>query len=141
MMYQGTINIGMHVGDGTERINALQCFNALTSEGVIVSGGYNDVCIAQSDSEPTFVASVTFPDATDWFVVCAELRQEAIALLVKGEGDAFAGTLVGPKAEAWGPFDASMFFTNSGRRLSDVLPRAVPPFTLGVICDMPEGDQ
>lgn len=138
MMYHGTINIGLHVGDGTEKITALECVDALNAEGVIVIG---DVRVVQSDSEPTFVAAVAFPDTTDWFGVCAELRQEAIGLLLKGEDNSFAGMLVGPKAEAWGPFDASMFFTSTGKRLSDVLPRAVPPFTLDVICDMPEGDQ
>lgn len=138
MLYQGTINIGLNVGDGTEKITVIECIDALRNEGVIVIG---DVRVVQSDSEPTFVASITFPDATDWFNVCAELRQEAIGLLLKGEDNSFAGMLVGPKAEAWGPFDASMFFTSTGKRLSDVLPRAVPPFTLDVICDMPEDNQ
>ncbi len=118
-MIEATINIGLHIGDGRRKITALQCVDALNAEGVIVRG---DVKVLKGDDEPTLTAGVVFPTDTDWGAVCAELGQEAIALLTRGHvGGAHAGVLVGPKAEDWGPFDPARFFLSSGRRLSDVL--------------------
>ena len=129
------LNIGMDRNDGEANTDGLLMLSLLNA-GLLHEG---EVAYVQSDTERTAVLQYEQePTTFQLEYLCELLGQEAIALYSE---KANTGVLVGPKAEEWGPFDASMFFTSTGKRLSDVLPRAVPPFTLGVICDMPEGDQ
>jgi hypothetical protein len=71
-----------------------------------------DSAIRQSDSEPTLVLLIQ-GQLTDWEAtkLALECDQDCIAQL---DGD--VGSLHGPKAVEWGPFDPKQFLLISGQR-------------------------
>lgn len=63
--------------------------------------------------EPTLVLALEDALTTEEYgALCDWLHQEAIAVLT-AEG----GKLYGPKAQAWGPFDGSLFLSLNGKPL------------------------
>jgi hypothetical protein len=73
--------------------------------------------VLRSDTEPTLIALVEIKpghlgDAA--FQVCDQLGQDCIAVV---ETETREGSLIGPRAAAWGTFNPSYFLTMSGRRL------------------------
>lgn len=72
-----------------------------------------------SDTEQTLVVrGVADRDLLQVRRVGAALLQDCIAVWNIEDQE---GLLVGPKAEAWGPFDPAKFIVQGGGRLSDVL--------------------
>ena len=78
--------------------------------------------LLESDTEPTLVAEVATGFATTLTVlrllhrVAEELDQDCIAVYRELTG----GALIGPRADAWGPFNPEYFLLLDGRRLSEV---------------------
>lgn len=72
-----------------------------------------------SDTEKTLVVrGVADRNLYQVARLCHRLRQDCIAVWSIEDQE---GLLVGPKAEAWGPFDPAKFIVLGGGRLSDVL--------------------
>lgn len=103
-MYQVKLNIGLNVTG--EAI-------ALSNEGVVAAAikvfapHHMRIHVKMSSTEPTAVVQIktaAAPTKENITILCRMLRQEAIAGRVDGEGFLF-----GPKAEAWGPFNAEFF--------------------------------
>jgi len=119
------LNIGLNVA-GQPPLSVNEALAALKAERISV------MAYAQhnSASEPTLVAQVLLPQAPDTRHAASEgdfgalnrvslrLKQEAIAFWLP---DARVGSLVGPEAAKWGPFNPEYFLTLDGRKLSDVL--------------------
>jgi len=79
-----------------------------------------DYTIVPSDTEPTFVARVTYLRDGQSFLfalhrAARDLGQDAIAVWSPHRQ---RGALFGPRAAAWGPFDATRFLLLDGSRLS-----------------------
>ena len=72
-----------------------------------------------SKTETTLVAVIRYDHRTDSQLedICALLAQDCVAIYTLLDG----GKLIGPKAEAWGPFDPAQFILPSGKLLSEVL--------------------
>ena len=94
------VNIGLYKGRTTERIPADEVVKAIKEIGGFVEAGR----VAQSSTEPTFVASVRGLSDADVYKLAKIFEQEAIA--VKDEN---GGRLIGPKAHLWGSFNEEYF--------------------------------
>jgi hypothetical protein len=93
---------------------------ALATLAVIAGVAPIAATVQQSDSEPTLVAELRQPlTATAAYAVAQHLGQDAIAVF-----DGRDGSLIGPNAAAWGPFDPSFFLNLDGSRLTAPLPLA-----------------
>lgn len=98
------INIGLLTNDGWLKVSEVE--QALEVYGVTVLE--SRVVIADSVmEEDTFVARVSGFSYDKIFKIAQTLRQDCIAVQFEGG----KGVLIGPKAEAWGIFDASRFLT------------------------------
>lgn len=88
----------------------------LASEDILIADG----TIVDSDTEPTFVARVTYlRDGLSFkhalMRVAHDLGQDAIAIWSPLRR---RGGLFGPNTQAWGAFDDTRFFMLDGSRLS-----------------------
>ncbi len=115
-MQPALLNVGLNVGD-VLTLSPLEVLSALwraaLQEGVEVL----EARVHDSSSEPTLVARLSHPLSTQTLNdLSVTLRQDAVAQWAAGRG-----TLAGPKADLWGPFDPDFFVTLDGRRLSDAL--------------------
>ena len=105
------INIGLHRNDG-----------GMVDVARLLRGGMLDRLITKahvyvSDTEPTLVACLACDAQRAQLVadiVCANHAQDAVAFW---DAATNAGHLVGPKAEAWGPFNPAYFIMMDGRRM------------------------
>jgi len=113
-----TINIGLHVNGRRNTKSAVvnQAFEtarALRALGLKVVRAR----VVHSNTEPTYVALVTNGVSNnDLIYLCDRLEQDAIAAYY----ETGVGTLVGPKAEEWGPFNPEYFLTIDGLPLASV---------------------
>lgn len=111
-----TLNIGL-AREGKPNLTADEVLDALKTAGLLV--GQNT--IVQSDTEPTLVVevwmdpSVLIPAGAAVYQVAVALDQDCIAARISWNGQ---GRLIGPRAAAWGAFDARFFFTLDGNRLA-----------------------
>lgn len=100
------LNIGLHIGDGTEKLKPEVVLEALKSRGLNVKRFE----IAQSKTEPTLIAELDRPlSEVEGKEIAVALRQDAIAQSLPGN----VGALYGPKAEEWGPFNPEFFLKPS----------------------------
>lgn len=119
------INIGLNVA-GQPPLSLREALAVLMAERISVMAYAEH----QSATEPTLVAHVILPQAPDTRHPASEgdltalarvalrLKQDAIAVWLP---DAQDGTLVGPDAAKWGPFNPEFFLALDGRKLSAVL--------------------
>jgi len=114
-MIEAIINIGLRVDATGEVLSIDDVLDACRKCGVIVTG---KPVVVESDSEPTLVTSIAAPAQPDLYDLAEELRQDCVSIY---DSRNWRGRLIGPMADAWGPFDPSKFVTSTGRRLSDVL--------------------
>ncbi len=111
------INIGLNTADGAITPEEAR-ERLLANEFSIVRDA-----VLESDTEPTLVAEVTtwaaypFTALQLLYQVAEELNQDCIAVYRVGT---LGGALVGPRADAWGPFNPEYFLLLDGRRLSEV---------------------
>lgn len=120
-----TLNIGLAVGNAGHLNSVAHTVQALERTGLVLDA----LRILTSDTEPTVVAEVHVPTehwgprSTHEVIhgLAVTLGQQAIAAYGPLVG---WGANIGPQAREWGAFDASLFFTLAGRRLSEVLPLA-----------------
>lgn len=81
--------------------------------------------VVQSDTEPTLVVEASLdplpgnaPKAS-FYGVAEDLKQDCIAAVAWDAATAqYRGALIGPRAEAWGKFDPTLFFRLDGSRLA-----------------------
>lgn len=112
-----TLNIGLNTTDGAITIEEAR--KTLRAYGFSILRE----ALLESDTEPTLVAEVTTGFATTLAVlqllyqVSEELEQDCIAVYHELTG---AGTLIGPRAAEWGPFNPEYFLLLDGRRLAEV---------------------
>lgn len=110
------LNIGLNTTDGAITIEEAR--KTLRAYGFSILRE----ALLESDTEPTLVAEVATGFATTLTVlqllyqVSEELKQDCIAVYRELTG----GALVGPRADAWGPFNPEYFLLLDGRRLSEV---------------------
>jgi len=110
---KATLNIGRGVEINGIRVKLLgvgDIVGALEQLGEILSINQH-----QSDSEPTIVAVIDSVGdiASAVEQLCVTLQQDAIPYVQEGHGN-----MVGPKAEAWGPFNPEYYITPDGTRLA-----------------------
>lgn len=109
------LNIGLNSASGV--IPAEQARKVLRAYGFSILRE----ALLESDTEPTLVVEVSTGFATTLAVlqllyqVSEELKQDCIAVYRGLTG----GALVGPRADAWGPFNPEYFLLLDGRRLSE----------------------
>ena len=111
------LNIGLNTTDGAITIEE--------ARQVLAAYGFSILreALLESDTEPTLVAEVATWFATPLTVlqrlyqVSEDLDQDCIAVY---RGLTGGGALVGPRADAWGPFNPEYFLLLDGRRLSEV---------------------
>lgn len=112
------VNIGLNTADGAIAIEEAR--KVLRAYGFWILRE----ALLESDTEPTLVAEVSNLRAVYpltilqlLYQVSEELKQDCIAVYC---GDTLGGALVGPRADAWGPFNPEYFLLLDGRRLSEV---------------------
>lgn len=122
------LNIGMNV-NGVETLTVVDVVNAIAAKNVTIK----QIGVVQSDTEKTVVVGIR-GDLTKTALrsLAVALRQEAVAQWNpsrffknrserRAEDMQRAGMLAGPKAEAWGEFDASHFLGFDGKPLTTIL--------------------
>jgi hypothetical protein len=111
-----TVNIGLHQGNpgepGFRKMSKQEAVAALKSQGLNVG----KTSVVQSNTEPTFVADIHRPmTAAEADAVAAKTKQQAIV-----QRDASGnGTMHGPQAEKWGPFNPDYFREHDGRTMTE----------------------
>lgn len=118
------LNIGLDGIPGAERRQADAALRALRAEGFNPSRATTFL----SDSEPTLVVIAWFGNENGlsstslnvtWrqavYHTARQLNQDCIAVY---NPDTRAGYLIGPRAEAWGEFNAGFFIQIDGTRLA-----------------------
>jgi len=99
---KATVNIGLKIGKDGELFEPARVRDALERRGLRIVGREQ---VWDSNSEPTFVARLNRPmTAKEGESLSAELGQEAIA-----QYSPAGGTLFGPRAQEWGPFNSEFF--------------------------------
>lgn len=110
------VNIGLNTNDGAITIEEAR--KVLCAYGFLILRD----AVLESDTEPTLVAEVVTRAASPLIVlqllyqVSEELEQDCIAVYRELT---LGGALVGPRADAWGPFNPEYFLLLDGRRLSE----------------------
>jgi hypothetical protein len=120
------LNVGLKRNDNGKTLSHTFVKQVLRHLGLDVT----DLQLFESDSEWTAVVSVCLPQKAsciEQFVdrvdaAAAFLRQDCIAVVYNAKLG--AGSLIGPEAENWGPFNPTYFIMPDGRRLSEHLERA-----------------
>jgi len=113
-MIEANMNVGLKV-DATGHVWTVADVLAAAEKCGVIAG---KPTVVNSDSEPTVVMTFAAPSAVDIYDMAAELQQDCIAIY---DARNWRGRLIGPNTEAWGEFDPSMFFTSTGKRLSDLI--------------------
>lgn len=120
-----TINIGLVTSERTGKRALLESYVFAT----LFAHGFGSLvtrcAVHTSNTEPTFVVELVTADAladvlSALAVLSDALEQDCIAVHVVNELGEASGHLVGDKAEAWGPFNPSLFLTLDGRTLAEV---------------------
>lgn len=112
------LNIGLNSADGA--ITPEQARQALAANEFLIVRD----AVLESDTEPTLVAEVTIRNTSPFIFlqllrrVAEELDQDCIAVYRELTG---AGSLIGPRAAEWGPFNPEYFLLLDGRRLSETI--------------------
>lgn len=111
----------LNIGLGTQATPEVA---ALVAREILVANSFfvRSAVVRDSDTEPTLVAEVQWLGdgahfSTAIWNTCVDLHQEAIAVF---SPSIQKGSLFGPKAAEWGPFDPAKFVLADGRRLSQV---------------------
>lgn len=114
------LNIGL-ARAGKPDIGPCTALRVLREAGFLVEASK----LEQSDTERTLVAVVERRNLTDRFGhrVAQALEQDCIAAYNPAIKGRVAGSLLGPKAAAWGAFNPAFFIMPDGRRLSHHLAR------------------
>lgn len=115
-MYDAIINVGMVSSDGSKTFDIDEVFAALHANGIIAYPTF--ATVVESDSEPTVVVHAIIAADSDVYNAAVDLEQDCIAVWA---GRAREGSLIGPNAKKWGPFNPRFFFLPSGKRLSDLI--------------------
>lgn len=115
-MYNAIINVGRVSSDGTKTFDIDQVFAALHANGIIAHKAF--ATTVESDSEPTVVVHAAIAADSDVVDAALDLEQDCIAVWASRARE---GSLIGPNAVKWGPFNPRFFFLPSGKRLSDVI--------------------
>lgn len=116
------LNIGLNRASGGTITADLARRTLLANEFSIVRDA-----VLESDTEPTLVAEVTIRNTSPFIFlqllrrVAEELDQDCIAVYRELTG---GGSLIGPRAAEWGPFNPEFFLLLDGRRLSDAAQRS-----------------
>ena len=111
------LNIGLNRASGGA-IPAEQARQTLAANEFLIVRD----AVLESDTEPTLVAEVTSLNSSPFIFlqrlrrVAEELDQDCIAVYRELTG---AGSLIGPRAAEWGPFNPEFFLLLDGRRLSE----------------------
>jgi hypothetical protein len=111
------LNIGLNVG-ATTTLSAHVARQILIANDLLP---VNDGVVHASDTEPTLVIEVQPLSRNPFLVLAAlkatadDLQQDCIAVYRPKTG---GGSLVGPKAAEWGPFNPEFFILPNGTRLS-----------------------
>jgi len=110
-MKTSILNIGL-AREGHSDLNSAFVLELLEQT---LPSGLLDFKVCRSDTEKTVVAKVASNDVPNTFLegLAVVLGQDCIAALDDGK----VGRLVGPRAEAWAPFQPSQFLTLSGNPL------------------------
>jgi hypothetical protein len=115
------LNIGLAVESRDAVLPEGEVVLALDAAGIQIVGDHR---VVPSDTEPTFVAEVRVPYATNLepllYALSVRLLQECIAVFNTATHE---GQLYGPRAADWGPFNPEYFFLPSGRRMSEDMPQ------------------
>lgn len=114
------LNIGLDV-TASASIASHVALEIVKANGFLV----HNHAVVQSDTEPTLVVEASLdplpgsaPKAS-FYGVAEDLRQDCIAAVAWDAANAqYRGALIGPRAEAWGKFDPSLFFRLDGSRLA-----------------------
>ena len=113
------LNIGLNRASGGT-ITAEQARQTLAANEFLIVRD----AVLESDTEPTLVAEVTSLNSSPFIFlqrlhrVAEELDQDCIAVYRELTG---AGSLIGPRAAEWGPFNPEFFLLLYGRRLSETI--------------------
>ena len=121
-MLHFSLNVGLFAGGSNDNSVGAQIARAeivrASLDGVLsVAGTYIDV-VKQSASEPTLVIRgvITREDRLSQykfrlflFRLSVALSQDCIAAVFEPHGKLPVGELIGPKADAWGPFNPDFF--------------------------------
>lgn len=107
------LNIGLARNDGKPNNKLVETLAQL--DGYLI----DDLRLVNSRTEPTLV--VELPITTDGAVslcqrLCVALAQDCVAVYSLRTA---SGTLIGPAADKWGPFDLSLFYLPEGIRIID----------------------
>lgn len=115
------LNIGLRDDRAQRVIPADDAFAALARRGLVVL----DSARVDSDTEPTLVALIEAPyqwgprtTHEEIFGIAEALGQDAIGAYGQLAG---WGSLIGPRAAAWGSFNPALFFLLDGTRLANSL--------------------
>lgn len=98
------VNIGLAVTGRAQLNTVLDAVMTLNRAGIVVM----DYRVAESNTEPTFVARVAYLTPLAIEATAALLNQEAIAVLDESTN---LGELYGPGAEKWKPFNPAFFLS------------------------------
>ena len=116
------LNIGLDV-NATSTIAAHVALEIVKANGFLV----RKHAVVQSDTEPTLVVTVSQFDgqlAGRIYSTAVDLQQDCIAVYSPRIQN---GTLIGPKAAAWGTFNPEFFFMPDGTRLASPAAKAACP--------------
>jgi hypothetical protein len=109
------LNIGLKVSESIAKGVVMSSRDVL---GLLQAFGIDvlDSTLAQSNSEPTLIAVVAEPLTGYQLETLSEiLLQDCIAQF---DTSTQSGTLEGPKADFWGPFNPKFFIMPEGERLA-----------------------
>lgn len=119
------LNVGLEVNDGARVYN-----NKITRVVEVVEAWLpNEVSIerfvrVESQTEPTLLVQLDGGPEFDlddvlYFIgrTATYLRQDCIAVYLPHNN---TGTLCGPRAEKWGPFNPALFILEDGRTVADL---------------------
>lgn len=108
------LNIGLARNDGKGNNRVVETLAQL--EGYVL----DDVRLVNSRTEPTLVVEVALVNLAIAAILCQRLSvalaQDCVACYSSDTGE---GSLHGPKADAWGPFDPTLFYLPNSLTLAE----------------------
>ena len=111
-MIRATLNVGLAVDGSDEPLDAFDVLRKMFELDIVRL--HYDIC--QSETEETLVVDCMIPTDQAVEYLALRCRQDCIAVW---DPETRKGRLVGPNADAWGPFDPEQFFLSNGSRLAD----------------------